>query len=419
MVKPAVIAGGAFVLILIVVVVLGFMSKPKFWGLFSKEFDDCTSNTVYISNASTYQLDEDKKCVLVKTCVSGYEPNSSNNACETIDTDTLPPAASETVDTDTLPPAASETIDAKLDDVTNGPESTDLWENHTDENNVKNALQYAKIGDKWQVSMCQLQYYPMTNKDSNTKDLKPKVCIGQLSNPDGYCSSTDIYADKSGIIAPGVCGAYECLSGYVPYNGKCVEEATSISSKWKDSPGAAAFSNELLGQPGYVELPKDELHYDRSCGAMCKNIGTSKKSNKPFRSFLPSNWKGSVVSSTQPSARFFNHSINDMAWNEKLWDENTAKAYITWFFKGIDDAGSRGGHKKDVYDPTGVNALEEARLMYRCSTHKQACGDDFPKLTQVELDDWRNTLFNGTPDLQIPGAICACTATEEPGYLFT
>jgi len=167
MVKPAVIAGGAFVLILIVVVVLGFMSKPKFWGLFSKEFDDCTSNTVYISNASTYQLDEDKKCVLVKTCVSGYEPNSSNNACETIDTDTLPPAASET-------------IDAKLDDVTNGPESTDLWENHTDENNVKNALQYAKIGDKWQVSMCQLQYYPMTNKDSNTKDLKPKVCIGQL-----------------------------------------------------------------------------------------------------------------------------------------------------------------------------------------------------------------------------------------------
>ena len=93
MVQPALMAGGVFLLIIIVVVVLGMMSKPKFWGLFSSEFDACTSNTVYISNASTYQLDSDKKCILVKTCATGYKPNSSNTACVSTDTGGGTPSA--------------------------------------------------------------------------------------------------------------------------------------------------------------------------------------------------------------------------------------------------------------------------------------------------------------------------------------
>ena len=322
MVKPELVAGGVFLLFIIVVVVWGyFFTKPKFWGLFSKEFDDCTSNTVYISNASTYQLDSDKKCILVKTCATGYKPNSSNTACVS----TVVKKKEEVVSTGgggtpppppPPPPGASETVNVPFGNK-GIPESEPKWW----QGGLKDqyALQYAKIGDNWGSSKCNGAYVPM--KPLEPTDIRRKRCVSVNDNT--YCKNEKIDNAKTDGVVPGVfgtCGASECISGYVPYDGKC-ERKTSENPDRRllVKPGSKFYNDKIGGQPGVAMIPVDEIQPDYSCTQMCANTGMS-KSGKSFKSLLPSKWPGSYIFSTNPTSRFWNHSIDEIATKPAIWD---------------------------------------------------------------------------------------------------
>ena len=351
MVSRSLMSGGGIMFILIAVVVWGyFFTTPRFWGALSNEFDECEpQDDKKIANAVKHQLNKDKQCVLVKTCASGYIPNSSNTACTSSASPSAPAAVTRT-------PTVTETRDAALNTYIPDPE----WDGYAPNNKVDKAMQYAKIGDKWQVNKCIGGYIPFANADDTTNSFRPKVCkaIGDT------CEGTppDSNTKTLGYTATGKCGSVECNSGYTLYDGRCeigIENFDgSVSTKWAKS-GNKYFVDSMNRRPSYVEIPADEIQTDRSCREMCANIGVS-KTGKAFRSLLPTEWKGSVVSKTAPTNRFFNYSIEEIATNNNLWDDDVRALNQNW---------------DNLSDQTRVEALKNA-------------------------------------------AKCGCEATEDPRYLF-
>lgn len=426
--KPALIAGGIFVLVILVVVVWGyFFSKPKFWGLFAKEGDECTPDEDdEIANADKYQLDKDKKCILVKSCGSGYSPDSSNTAC-TSSVPSGPSVPSGSSVPSVLPPppppeGATDFINAIISDdpaVNGNPENTTKWDRHTDGNNINGAmtsaaLQYAKIGGNWQPYLCQYQGVVYDNTNADTKAAKPKACAGKGDNPDDMCLEALFpNSSKAGLTAVGKCGAIECRGGYVPYNGKCTTPSNSPTSKWQVG-GNAHFVDELGGQPAYAELPSDELQPDRSCREMCENKGVS-SSGKTFKSLLPSNWKGGTVSATQPTSRMFNNSANKLATTPALWDKLTAEVFEEFIQQNenLTDNLSGNAHWLHFFR---VNENGNWDTRKSDSDYVFGARDLYNRMTtEVTETDWKNVW----KDFLMSKVICACEATEDPRYLYT
>jgi len=344
-------SGGGIVFILIAVAVWGyFFTTPRFWGALSNEFDECEpQEDKKIANAVKHQLNKDKQCVLVKTCASGYRPNSSNTAC----TSSAPPSAPAAV---VRTPTVTETRDAALD--TYAPDPT--WDGYAPNNKVDFAMQYAKIGDKWQVNKCIGGYIPFANADDTTNSFRPKVCkaIGDT------CEGTppDSNTKTLGYTATGKCGSVECNSGYTLYDGTCVlgteNSDESVSIDWAKE-GNKYFVRSMDRKPSYVEIPATEMQLDRSCREMCSNVGVS-QTRKPFRSLLPAEWKGSVVSKTAPTNRFFNYSIEEIATNEDLWDDDV-RALQNW---GTLNEQQRVDALKNAAK-CGCEATEDPRYMFK------------------------------------------------------
>ena len=406
MVRPAVMAGGAFVLILIVVAVWGyFFATPRFWGLFSKEFDECEpEEDNKIANADKHQLDKDKKCVLVKTCASGYIPNNSNTACMS----TAPPPPPPPPPSPPPPPAAvttpivSEIRDADLTSY----EPVDRWDGYADANKVEYAMQYAKIGDKWQVNKCIGGYIPFATADEKECKAIGAACDG--TKPEN--------TQTLGYTATGKCGSVACKNGYTLYDGNCVRGTNDntdnrIPSTWATA-GNKYFVESMGWRPSYVEIPADEIQTDRSCREMCSNIGVS-KTGKEFRSLLPANWKGSVVSRTTPTSRFFNHSIEEIATNMKLWNDLTFDVFELYdknpestddHHNGLTWAGWASGYADGVPDefksPDDDMRKKGLKRIYF----------EYVLPDETRMQEWIAHLATNST--------CGCEATEDPRYLF-
>lgn len=351
MVSRTLMSGGGIVFILIAVVVWGyFFTTPRFWGALSNEFDECEpQEDKKIANAVKHQLNKDKQCVLVKTCASGYRPNSSNTAC----TSSAPPSAPAAV---VRTPTVTETRDAALD--TYAPDPT--WDGYAPNNKVDFAMQYAKIGDKWQVNKCIGGYIPFANADDTTNSFRPKVCKAIRDTCEG--TRPDSNTLRLGYTATGKCGSVECNSGYTLYDGTCVlgteNSDESVSIDWAKE-GNKYFVRSMDRKPSYVEIPATEMQLDRSCREMCSNVGVS-QTGKPFRSLLPAEWKGSVVSKTAPTNRFFNYSIEEIATNEDLWDDDV-RALQNW---GTLNEQQRVDALKNAAK-CGCEATEDPRYMFK------------------------------------------------------
>ena len=71
-----------FVLLIGGVVAWGAMTEWTFSGLLPKEGAKCTPDKdEKDANATEYVYDEDEKCLVVKKCKKGWEPNTANTAC--------------------------------------------------------------------------------------------------------------------------------------------------------------------------------------------------------------------------------------------------------------------------------------------------------------------------------------------------
>ena len=417
MVQPAVMAGGVFLLIIIVVVVLGMMSKPKFWGLFSSEFDACTSNTVYISNASTYQLDSDKKCILVKTCATGYKPNSSNTACVSTDTGGGTPSAggggtpSAGGGGTPPPPPAAKYTETRRADSTGEPKPN--WANYATDMLVPNALQYGKLknpgagGANWEVSMCNLNYVPYTNDDEDDAKLKPKLCELIGNDPESVCknklSGSRKDAKTFGLTPTGKCGSVSCKDTKVVYDGKCVPATAVKVKKWEERPGSKKFAEVLKGQPAYTYISKDKLSIDRSCRDMC--------TNKEFKSDLPTNWNGSVASFSTPT-QMMNYSIEEIATNPDLWDQAILDAFIEFLEKGVTTALQMVA--EDVIDitrhPPAAKGFPTQIYASKVLLGLKPGGDTRESFSEADINNWKAFFMTK--------ANCGCEATDDAGYLW-
>jgi hypothetical protein len=403
--KPALIAGGISVLVLLVVVVWGyFFSKPKFWGLFSKEGDECTPDEDdEIANADKYQLDKDKKCILVKSCGSGYSPNSSNTAC-TSSVPSGPSGSSGSSDPSgpppppPPPPGASETIDVPF--ANKGiPDPIPTWMSQRMEDPY--ALQYAKIGDKWGASKCTGGNVPFTPLDT-TADPRRKYCVGV--NDDTLCKTKVDYAMKMAPGAFGDCGASECRSTHVPYDGKCAVK-TPDNARLLTNLNGGHYNEEIGGQPGFVMIPADELQPDYNCTEMCTNKGFGRKSRKSFKSMLPSKWKGSYIYSTQPTARFWNYSSNEIATNPDLWDQVTLDAFIEFINSGVPTQGD-GNIINDI--KTGNGGFENGIYASKIMLGLKPGGRQDEPFSESDINEWKDFLLTKLS--------CYCQGTSKSDY---
>ena len=269
------------------------------------------------------------------------------------------------------------------------------------------ALQYAKIGDNWGSSKCKGGLVPFTPLDTTT-DPRRKYCVNV--NDPTYCKNVKIDNAKVDGVVPGAlgtCAPNDCISGFVPYDGKCEKETgeSRRPNKFKKHT-SGNYNDKIGGQPGYAMIPINEVQPDYSCTQMCTNTGVS-KSGKSFRSLLPSKWAGSYIYSAEPTAAFWNHSIDKIATNSDLWNEQIGTAYNAWFFKDQKPGVGRAGHG----DRRGSkNQLAEAQYIYKCSTGKDPNCKQVPQLSQVELDDWKAFLMTK--------ANCYCQGTSDPRYKY-
>ena len=409
MVQPAAVAGGVFVLILLVGVVWGyFFSKPKFWGLFSKEGDECTpKDDDTIEKAEKEQLDKDKKCILVKTCATGYKPNSSNTACVSTKKKAggggTPSAGGGGTPPPPPPPGASETIDVPFGNK-GIPDPEPVWMSDLMED--PNALQYAKIGDKWGASKCTGGNVPFTPLD--TADPRRKYCVNV--NDETLCKTKVDFALKMVPGVFGTCAPLECISGYVPYDGKCAKK-TPDNRRLLVKPESKFYNDKIDGQPGVAMIPIDEVQPDYTCRQMCANTGVS-KSGKSFKSLLPSKWAGSHIYSAEPTARFWNHSINEIATNPDLWDQATLDAFIEFLGKGVTTKGD-GNVAADVTNPEQHGDNVPKGFPTQIYASKVLLGlkpddDQRDSFSEADINNWKAFLM--------AKANCYCQGTSKPEY---
>lgn len=418
MVQPAIMAGGAFVLILLVVVVWGyFFAKPKFWGLFSKIGDECEPDEDdKIENADKYQLDKDKKCVLVKTCATGYSPNSSNTACVSSggSDDTDATTAAEKAAAERAAAVPIELLDANME--TFEPINfSSKWEEYNDDNKVDDALQYAKIGVNWVVSLCQYNKVPYNNPTVATKADRPKLCGWTGTNPDDVCpKSTDPNTSSVGLKSTGRCGATSCNDGYVIYENKCVDEDSNPPKIWKEIDGASGFVKSIGGQPSYMKIPPAIFQQDRTCRQMCNGkLNVKMKDGKRLKTIMPSNWKGSIISSSTPTHRFWNHSIDEIAINTGLWDSAIQGIFKDFLVTKKPSSGNSyligtDSNKHGVIQyPSNLAA---ARILV--GEYKPKSGEDYfgSSMNDEDIQSWKDYL---TSELS-----CQCAATDDARYHF-
>ena len=76
---PAIII---FVLITVGLAIWGGMTEWTFSGMLPRPGAKCTPDEDEDKNATKYVYDEDEECTIIKTCKTGWEPDTSNTVCE-------------------------------------------------------------------------------------------------------------------------------------------------------------------------------------------------------------------------------------------------------------------------------------------------------------------------------------------------
>ena len=280
------------------------------------------------------------------------------------------------------------------------------------------ALQYAKIGDNWGSSKCNGAYVPM--KPLDTTDPRRKYCVNV--NDPAYCKNEKI--DNAKKVLPGVfgtCGASECISGYVPYDGKCAKKPPDNRRLLvKDT--SRNYNDKIGGQPGVAMIPVDEIQPDYSCTQMCTNTGVS-KSGKSFRSLLPSKWPGSYIFSTNPTSRFWNHSIDEIATDVSLWDKNIANTFKKWHedngpsnkqFSPVQQAKYWGGldaKYKIVADDVRTKGIKRYAVVHAFEPNE----GEWPGHYLGKNDDEKGYLKSWKEDL-LKKSQCYCQGTSKPEH---
>ena len=272
------------------------------------------------------------------------------------------------------------------------------------------ALQYAKIGDNWGSSKCKGGLVPFTPLDTTT-DPRRKYCVNV--NDPTYCKNVKIDNAKVDGVVPGAlgtCAPNDCISGFVPYDGKCEKETgeSRRPNKFKKHT-SGNYNDKIGGQPGYAMIPINEVQPDYSCTQMCTNTGVS-KSGKSFRSLLPSKWAGSYIHSAPPTAAFWNHSIDEIAINTGLWNDEIMKIFVD-FVKVKGRSGNGSVHTMLKWEKqTKGDQLYRAKILLNLIEHFGEDGVKYDPMNDEDIQSWKEFLLTK--------ANCYCQGTSDPRYKY-